>query len=155
MRTILYLFFVSTLFFFSCTGTKRMANEKASSFTEEEFTEALKGTLKLPETMSSKEKEMRLKLKEIYVYHLLVDTIQEEIRLDLSPKVCADLGLPASAETILRDVLQKEIENTKKRGKQYYSWYLKSVAKIIAAERLKGRTGDLFLTPLENEAPPQ
>lgn len=157
MKTIFYLFFISILFFCSCAGSKRSISENKSSvtFTEEEFPEILKGSLKLPELMSPKEKAMRIKLNEIYVHHLLVDTIREEIKLDLSPKVCAKLGLPASAEVILKDHFKKDIDNAKKQGEQYYRWYLRCVAKTIAAERHKKGKRDIFLTPLENEAPPQ
>lgn len=131
-----------------------MASEKTFSFTEEEFPEVLKGALKLPESMTPKEKAMHLKLNEIYVYHILVDTIQNEMRLDLSPKVCAKLGLPASAEKILGEAFKKDVENAKKRGEKYYSWYLRNVAKVIAAERLKKEKRGFFLTPI-NGVPPE
>ena len=154
MKIKYYLLFVLTLLLFSCTGSKRIASEKAFSFTEKEFPEILKGALKLPELMSPQEKAMRLKLNEIYVYHLFVDTIQNEMRLDLSPKVCAKLGLPASAEKILGEAFEKDVENAKKRGDQYYSWYLRNAAKVIAAERLKKGERGLFLTPI-NGGPPE
>lgn len=154
MRITYYLFLILPLLFFSCTGTKRMASEKKISFTEEEFPEVLKGALKLPESMTPKEKAMHLKLNEIYVYHILVDTIQNEMRLNLSPKACAKLGLPASAEKILGEAFKKDVENAKKRGEQYYSWYLKNVAKVIAAERLKKEKKRFFLTPI-NGIPPE
>lgn len=154
MRIAYHSLFVLTLLFFSCSGTKRMANEKAFSFTEEEFPEVLKGAQKLPELMSPKEKAMHLKLNEIYVYHVLVDTIHKEMRLDLSPKVCAKLGLPASAEKILGEAFKEDVENAKKRGEEYFSWYLSNAAKVIAAERLKKGKRGFFLTPVDG-GPPQ
>lgn len=114
MKITLYLFTVSILFFSSCAGTKKVASEKTLSFTENEFSKVLKETVKLPELMSPREKELRLILKEIYVYHILADTIREKMQLDLSPKVCADLGLPASAEKILGKAFKEDQENAKK-----------------------------------------
>lgn len=154
MKLTYYLLFVLTLLFFSCSGSKRITSEKAFSFTEEEFPEVLKGAQKLPELMSPKEKAMHLKLNEIYVYHVLVDTIKKEMQLKLSPKVCAKLGLPASAEIILGEAFKKDVENAKKRGEQYYNWYLRNAAKVIAAERLKKGKRDFFLTPI-NGGPPE
>lgn len=153
MRIKYYLFLILTFLFFSCAGTKRMASENSLSFSEDEFPEILKGAMKNPDYMTPKEKEMRLKLNEIYIYHILVDTIKNEIRLDLSRKACTELGLPASAKKILGEAFKEDIENAKKRGEQYYNWYLRTAAKTIAAERLKKGERGIFLSPIEGGFP--
>lgn len=153
MRITYYLFFILTFLFFSCAGTKRMASENTLSFTEDEFPEILKGALKNPDYMNPKEREMRLKLNEIYVYHILVDTIKNEMRLDLSRKACAELGLPASAKKILGEAFKEDLESAKKRGEQYYSLYLRNAAKAIAVERLKKGERGIFLTPFNGASP--
>lgn len=155
MKIKLYLFIVPILFFCSCIGTKNIVNEKPLDFTEEELPEVLKGTLQLPELMSPKEKLMAQKLYQIHLYHVVVDTIREKIRLDLSPEICAELGLPASTENILKKEFRKEMKLTKKMGKKYYKWYLSITARSIAAERLKKKEGAIFFEPIFNERPPQ
>lgn len=131
---IIGMFFISLC---ACRGQQNMTVNSDVNLDRNITEEYIRDIMRryISQKLSSDEQKLKKTLGDVILYCTRIDTVKNEMTLDLTPEDCARMGLPKYTCGVLKKMVKKEMKTERNREPEYWKKSLRLMMKDLIEEK--------------------